>query len=129
MDLKLNMARGTSAPAEARRAVRARCAGLDADILADMTLLVSELVSNAVKYGEGRIQLRAHTRGTRHVLVEVLDEGAGFVPAAERRTRFPSGGFGLKLVETRIATSWGVEAARTHVWFVIDRPAGLAAVA
>ena len=69
-----------------------------------------------------------HTRGTRHVLVEVLDEGAGFVPAGERRTRFPSDGFGLKLVD-QIATSWGVEAARTHVWFVIDRPAGLAAVA
>jgi anti-sigma regulatory factor (Ser/Thr protein kinase) len=128
MDLQLNMARGTSAPAEARRAVRALRASLDADIVADMTLLVSELVTNAVKYGEGRIQLRANTRGTRHVLVEVLDEGVDFVPATERRTRFPSGGLGLKLVD-RIATSWGVQAARTQVWFVIDRPAGLAAVA
>jgi anti-sigma regulatory factor (Ser/Thr protein kinase) len=128
MDLKLNMARGMSAPAEARSAVRTLRATLDADVLADMTLLVSELVTNAVKYGEGRIRLRAHTRGTRHVLVEVLDEGAGFVPAAERRTRFSSGGVGLKLVD-RIATSWGVEAAGTQVWFVIDRPAGLAAVA
>jgi two-component sensor histidine kinase len=128
MDLELNMARGTSAPAEARSAVRALRPDLDADIISDATLLVSELVSNAVKYGEGRIQLRVRTRGTRHVLVEVLDEGVGFVPSADRRTRFPSGGFGLKLVD-RIATSWGVQAARTLVWFVIDRPAGLAAVA
>jgi signal transduction histidine kinase len=129
MDLELDIARETAAPAQARAAVRSFAgAALDDEVLADAILLVSELVSNAVKYGKGAIRLRVRTRGTHQVLVEVIDEGDGFVPGVRRTSRFPSGGFGLKLVE-QIATDWGVHSRQTHVWFVIDRSAELAAVA
>jgi len=128
MDLDLDIARDTSAPARARQALKRLTQELDGDVLADATLLVSELVSNAVKYGEGRVRLRIRARGSRHVLVEVLDEGRGFAPPVRRRSRFETGGFGLKLVD-RIATSWGIHDATAHVWFVIDRSAHAAAVA
>ena len=128
MDLELDIARDTAAPARARATVRTLSAALDRDVLADATLLVSELVSNAVKYGKGRIRMRVRARGSRHVLVEVLDEGRGFVPPTGERSRPEPGGFGLRLVD-RIATSWGIHDATAHVWFVIERSANLAAVA
>jgi two-component sensor histidine kinase len=128
MDLDIDIPRDMSAPAMARAAVRALSGTLDGDVLSDTTLLVSELISNSVKYGEGAIELRVRTRGTHHVLVEVLDEGDGFAPGERRRSRFESGGFGLQLVE-QLSSSWGIHAAKTHVWFEIDRSADLAAVA
>jgi signal transduction histidine kinase len=128
MDLELDMARDSSAPSRARATVKTLASKLDRDVLADATLLVSELVSNAVKYGKGRIRLRIRARGSRHVLVEVLDEGRGFAPPVRERSRRDSGGFGLSLVD-KIATNWGIHDATTHVWFVIDRSANLAAVA
>jgi two-component sensor histidine kinase len=128
MDLDIDIPRDTSAPATARAAVRALSGTLNRDVLADTTLLVSELVSNSVKYGEGSIQLRVRARGTHRVLVEVLDGGEGFAPGERRRSRFESGGFGLKLVE-ELSSSWGLHAAKTHVWFEIDRSADFAAVA
>ena len=128
MDLEINIARDISAPATARAAVRELSDTLDPGLLADTTLLVSELVSNSVKYGTGAIELRVRTTGRHQVLVEVLDEGRGFAPAERRPSRFASGGFGLKLVE-QLASSWGIHASRTHVWFEIDRTADLAAVA
>ena len=128
MDLELDMAREDSAPARARAAVKKLSAALDRDVLSDATLLVSELVSNAVKYGKGRIRLRVRARGSRHVLVEVLDEGRGFALPRRERGRHEPGGLGLALVD-RLATSWGVYDATTRVWFVIDRSAHLATVA
>jgi two-component sensor histidine kinase len=128
MDLELDIPRQTTAPARARSAVKALGAVLDRDVLADTLLLVSELVSNAVKYGRGTIRLRVRSRGSRHVLAEVVDEGRGFTPSVRHGPRAEPGGFGLKLVD-RIATSWGVHDATGHVWFVIDRSADLAVVA
>jgi two-component sensor histidine kinase len=128
MDLDIDLPRDTSAPAMARAAVRALSGTLDGDVLSDATLLISELISNSVKYGEGAIELRVRTRGTHRVLVEVLDEGDSFEPGERRRSRFESGGFGLQLVE-QLSSSWGIHAAKTHVWFEIDRSADLAAVA
>jgi two-component sensor histidine kinase len=128
MHLELDIPRQTTAPARARSAVKALGAVLDRDVLADTLLLVSELVSNAVKYGRGTIRLRVRSRGSRHVLAEVLDEGRGFAPSLRHGPRAEPGGFGLKLVD-QLATNWGIHASQTHVWFVIDRSEELAAVA
>jgi two-component sensor histidine kinase len=98
---------------------------LDPDVLSDVTLLVSELVSNSVKYGKGMVGLRVRVRSSRQVLVEVVDDGNGFDPSARRSSRFEPGGFGLKLVDA-IASRWGVRDGHTHVWFEIDRSADLA---
>jgi two-component sensor histidine kinase len=128
MDLDLDMARDPSAPAQARKAITGLGGHVDGDVLNDAVLLVSELVSNSVKYGEGDILLRARTRGPRQVLVEVVDDGGGFSPQIRRPSRFQASGYGLHLVE-EMASSWGVHPGTAHVWFEIDRSADLAAVA
>ncbi|MEA2178700.1 MAG: serine/threonine-protein kinase RsbW [Solirubrobacteraceae bacterium] len=128
MDLDIDIPRDVRAPALARTAVKALKDHLDTDVLADTVLLVSELVSNSVKYGAGIVGLRVRTRGTRQVIVEVLDEGDGFEKRFRRTSRFEAGGFGLRLVD-RIASSWGVHDGAAHVWFEIDRSADLAAAA
>jgi two-component sensor histidine kinase len=128
MDLDLDMSRDLEAPSQARRAVAALRAELDPDVLADTQLLVSELVTNSVKYGEGSILMRLRTRGRRRVLVQVHDAGAGFDPRIRRPSMFASGGYGYRLVD-ELASDWGVRADRAHVWFEIDRSADFAAVA
>jgi two-component sensor histidine kinase len=128
MDLDLDMARDPSAPAQARKAITGLGGHVDGDVLNDAVLLVSELVSNSVKYGEGDILLRARTRGPRQVLVEVVDDCGGFSPQIRRPSRFQASGYGLHLVD-ELASSWGVHPGTAHVWFEIDRSADLAAVA
>jgi two-component sensor histidine kinase len=128
MDLEVDIAPGLDAPAHARKAVAALRHCLDEDVLTDTTLLVSELVSNSVKYGVGRIQLTVRTQGARRVVVEVIDEGSGFSPHVRRPSRFASGGFGLRLVD-ELASAWGIADDAAHVWFKIDRTADLVAAA
>src|SRR5215213_6004768 len=106
MDLDLDMARDLTAPAQARKAITGLRGHVDADVLNDTLLLVSELVSNSVKYGEGDILMRVRTRGPRQVLAEVVDDGGGFSPKVRRPSRFHAGGFGLHLVD-ELASSWG----------------------
>lgn len=67
-------------------------------------LLVSELVTNALRHGHGRIVLRARLDGDR-LRVEVIDEGSGFEREL-RRTDFQRvGGRGLEIIE-HAASSW-----------------------
>ena len=62
-----------------------------ADHLTPLGLIVSELVTNAVKYGQGQISVSvAHTPGG--LLVGVADEGPGFGDAVT------SGGLGMRLI-------------------------------
>lgn len=87
----------------------------------DARLLLSELVTNAVKYG-GDGSLRIVVRsvdGATHV--EVVDQGAGFAAreTADHRDREDLervGGWGLPLVQT-LADEWGSFEGSTHVWF------------
>jgi PAS domain S-box-containing protein len=128
---------GPRAPGEARAAVRERLAEAVApDLLGPTLLLVSEVVSNAVRHGgrsadgDGRVRLRV-VGLAEHVRVEVRDDGDGFEP--EMRTGGPDGGFGLVLVE-RFAARWGVdrEPGGVCVWFeqpkagATRRPEGVA---
>ena len=108
----------------ARRAVRERLAdALPAATLADVTLAVSELVTNAVIHGTGGIELRIEVDGN-NVKGEVIDEGSGF----ERQIREEGGiddvaGRGL-LIVGQLAEAWGVHEGTTHVWFEIPVIAG-----
>ncbi len=86
-----------------------------------LRLLVSELVTNSVKYGEhGALKLQIEARGPRTLRVEVVDQGGGFVPTARDRPVGEPGGWGLHLVEA-LTDRWGVYEGSTHVWFEIDR--------
>jgi anti-sigma regulatory factor (Ser/Thr protein kinase) len=95
-----------SAPAQARRAIGEAIAGRDYgdDLLDDLLLVTSELVSNAVEHAHGspHVLLRLEDGGLR---LCVHDDGGGtpeLRPAAPGSPR----GRGLRLVDA-LATAWG----------------------
>jgi two-component sensor histidine kinase len=128
MDLDLDIAPDLTAPAQARHAVAALGDHLDTDVVSDIVLLVSELVSNSVKYGDGTIGVRVRTLGRRQVVVEVTDEGGGFERQFRPASRCEAGGYGLRLVD-RLSDNCGVHGDTAHIWFEIDRSDEYAAVA
>jgi anti-sigma regulatory factor (Ser/Thr protein kinase) len=120
-NLDVDIPRDARAPEKARRAVENLGAAIDPSIQHDVTLLVSELVTNSVKYGaEGDLKLRIDAPAPRRLRVEVVNQGASFEPKARSRPATEPGGWGLHLVET-LADRWGVHAGSTHVWFEIER--------
>ncbi len=92
---------------------------LHAEELDNSVLLVSELVSNAVRHGEGRIELRADLDSDR-LLVEITDEGSGLERTIREREFEDLEGWGLELVDA-VASRWGVHEGTTHVWFELER--------
>jgi anti-sigma regulatory factor (Ser/Thr protein kinase) len=119
--LHLVLPRSATAPGAARRAVRVWCSTLklDAKRIETVALLVSELVSNAVRHSPAAwdtpIGFAASlVDGT--VLVAVTDAGAGFTPRPRDPKRLFSG-YGLQIVASE-ARSWGVDTVGgTRVWF------------
>ncbi|WP_189135000.1 SpoIIE family protein phosphatase [Wenjunlia tyrosinilytica] len=109
--------------ARARELSRARLGDWGLDGLVDTTeLLVSELVTNALRHGEGDIRLRLLL--DRTLVCEVWD--AGLVQPRRRRARdTDEGGRGLQLVSL-LADGWG--SRRTPlgktVWFELSLPDG-----
>ncbi|MCW2966875.1 MAG: ATP-binding protein [Solirubrobacteraceae bacterium] len=119
----ISISRDPCAPASARRAIEEFTASIDQSIAPDAKLLVSELITNSVKYGgEGEVRLEMVSEHERHLRVEVVDQGSGFIPVARDRPATEAGGWGLHLVET-LSDRWGVHEGSTHVWFEIDRAA------
>jgi anti-sigma regulatory factor (Ser/Thr protein kinase) len=107
--------RDPAAPLAARLAVQEHAGDLGAHAR-DVELLVSELVSNAVRHGEAPVSLDVR-REDDVLRVEVQDAGTG--PGPRMRPGDRGGGFGLRLVD-RVATRWGVERGSTRVWFELD---------
>ena len=107
----------------ARDVVRALDRVVPEPLVDDAALLVSELVSNGVKYGgDGEIRLQIEA-GSDRIRAEIVDQGSGFEPltrAKRNMTPADEGGWGLHLVES-LADEWGVYEGSTHVWFEIRR--------
>ncbi|MFI8637353.1 SpoIIE family protein phosphatase [Streptomyces chartreusis] len=107
----------------AREYARGRLMSWDLEPLVDTTeLLVSELVTNALRYGEGEIRLRLLL--DRTLVCEVWD--SGLVQPRRRRARdTDEGGRGLQLVGL-LSAAWG--SRRTPrgktVWFELPLPDG-----
>ncbi|MFE3903570.1 SpoIIE family protein phosphatase [Streptomyces sp. NPDC059153] len=107
----------------ARELARGQLLAWDLGELVDTTeLLVSELVTNALRYGEGEIRLRLLR--DRTLVCEVWD--AGLVQPRRRRARdTDEGGRGLQLVGL-LSVAWG--SRRTPrgktVWFELALPDG-----
>ena len=106
-------------------AVRARCgellgARLDGDDLLEVIVLISELITNAVRHGgaDEAETIVVHVAIAPHVLrVEVCDRGPGVEPPAVPRRRPRGGGNGLVLL-ARMSSRWGVDCDDgTCVWF------------
>jgi anti-sigma regulatory factor (Ser/Thr protein kinase) len=122
-ELSVRFDRGPTAAAAARNALLALEQKLDTRVLDDIRLLVSELVTNAVRHADatdaGEVGLDVTIEGSR-VRVEVADPGIGFEPQPRDDEMNRPGGWGLYLVD-RIADRWGV--VRNHlnrVWFEIS---------
>jgi anti-sigma regulatory factor (Ser/Thr protein kinase) len=115
---------GPSAAAWARNALFALDQRVDEEVLADVRLLVSELVTNSVRHsdvGPGDTVGLDVTLDARRIRVEVSDSGRGFEPRPRKPGQSKAGGWGLFLVD-RLADRWGVARNHfTHVWFEIDR--------
>ena len=95
---------------------------LGRDRTADAVLLVSELVTNAVKYGPEHGEIRLIVAENDSAMrVTVHDTGAGPLPEMRPLDRLPheGGGHGLRLVD-RVSDRWGVERGSTRVWFELD---------
>ena len=109
------------AAAEARHALDHVGDAVPMSKLRDVRLLVSELVTNAVRHAEGGI-VRLVVRLRGGVLrVEVHDPGGGFVPTAPAPDPARPSGWGLYLV-AELADRWGVDSEDTTlVWFELDR--------
>ena len=111
------------APGLARDFIRGLNGQVPQNLVADATLLISELVTNGVKYGgEGRIMLHVEADEGR-MRAEIVDQGSGFehqTRANRQMALTDEGGWGLELVET-LADDWGVHEGSTHVWFEICR--------
>jgi anti-sigma regulatory factor (Ser/Thr protein kinase) len=82
-------------------------------------LLASELVTNAMLHGRGRITFRSGL-DDEQLLVEVLDEGKGFELATAAPRVSGAGGWGLQIVAAE-ASRWGMFDGTTHVWFALAR--------
>ena len=118
LDLRLPATR--EAAGKARRAVERLAGELDPEVLADVRLLVSELVTNSVRHaglGQGdSVRLRAEAANAR-VRVDVTDSGPGFDPSAALSK---VAGWGIYLVD-QLADRWGVaREGGTRVWFEIE---------
>lgn len=116
------------AVAEARAALGDLAGALPEHKLDDLRLLVSEVVTNALRHGDaaGRGTIPFVARLDESLLrVEVSDAGPGFDPASRpARSADAKGGFGLTLV-SRLASRWGClpgrgDARGSTVWFEFD---------
>jgi anti-sigma regulatory factor (Ser/Thr protein kinase) len=125
VSLELELASSIDAAAEARRAIDGAGGELSAARMRDVRLLVSELVTNAVRHAGlvagAPIRMLIDT-GDGRLRIEIADGGRGFEPRAPKPDPTRSSGWGLYLVE-QLADRWGVQPADpgTLIWFEIDR--------
>ena len=105
-------------PAQARRIIAEELgARVPDEVLDDVKLMVSELVTNGIVHGstdcDVPVMLDLLVNGA--IRCRVLDQGHGF--AARTRHEGP-GGWGLQVVE-QLSDRWGLQRSpqRTEVWF------------
>ena len=109
------------APARARQAVRqvAQHTAVESDDRWRVEMIITELVTNAVKHGPGgpvEIEIEAGGSGMRG---EVADPGPGIRHyELDRRRATEEGGRGLFLVDA-LSDSWGLSDDRSRVWFEV----------
>ncbi len=109
----------------ARRALQELEPALDPSTYLNLKLLVSELVTNAVRHVRAdraaTIRLEIVRRGGV-VRVEVTDRGEGFVPRPRVDGQDRASGWGLNIL-AKVATRWGVENdGGARVWFEMEAP-------
>jgi anti-sigma regulatory factor (Ser/Thr protein kinase) len=116
------LAASPTSAAQARRFIRDFCtaADLGEDACEKASLLVSELVTNAVVHGRSRATLIA-ARPEGRLRVAVLDNDVRLPEGPQPANPDAEGGRGLRIVAA-VADRWGVETTDEgkSVWFEID---------
>jgi serine/threonine-protein kinase RsbW len=123
---EVDLSRDPDSAAEARRALGEVSDHLTPRRLEDAQLLVSELVTNAIRHAglddDDVIRLIVVT-GERALRIEVCDPGQGFEVTEPAPDPTRPSGWGLYLVR-ELSDRWGVERdSETRVWFELDRRA------
>ena len=108
----------------ARRELERLSGDLDELTMRNTKLLVSELVTNAVRHvpaDDGDEIEIVVDRGDGHVRIEVADRGPGFVPEPRADVdQNATSGWGLHIL-AKLAARWGVEVDDgSRVWFDIE---------
>jgi anti-sigma regulatory factor (Ser/Thr protein kinase) len=123
-ELEITLESKPESVARARQVAAQVIDGVGEQTLEDVRLIISELVTNAVKHGpDGRVKVRLRRDG-RTIRGAVEDEGTS--PFHHRRgiPPGPIGGLGLHLVD-RLSDRWGVDSRSARVWFELkDHSAG-----
>ena len=120
--VQAELSNGPNAAREARREIAGVAPSLPDDVVDDVTLLVSELVTNSFRHsggGEGdSISLRVDLTGST-VRIEVSDHGNARTPSI--RDPGDDGGWGLRIVDS-VADRWGTDAIAGGrvVWFEVE---------
>jgi serine/threonine-protein kinase RsbW len=112
-----------SAPALARHTVRDLLGSLPDPMLARLSLIASELVTNALRHCSATDPAATMTLvlAPDRVTLTVADAGDGFDPEHRPPSDDPSGGWGLHVLDV-VADRWWVELdGRTRVICEIDR--------
>ncbi|HYI17608.1 MAG TPA: SpoIIE family protein phosphatase [Solirubrobacteraceae bacterium] len=121
---ELTIPGGIAAPGTARRALSDALTGRASEpLLADVLIVVSELVTNAIRHGgakEPDEEVRLDAAFLDGVLrIEVTDPGPGFEPGGHGPRA--DGGYGLHLLE-RLSARWGVAGSSpVTVWVELAR--------
>jgi anti-sigma regulatory factor (Ser/Thr protein kinase) len=125
-EMSFELAGGPYAVTASRLAIAGLEDKLDPNVLFDMRLLVSELVTNCVKHAQVgpdesiALSIRIDDDSVR---VSVRDHGPGFEPPTAPRSEEAAeagGGWGLFLVE-QLSRNWGVERQQgATVWFELS---------
>jgi anti-sigma regulatory factor (Ser/Thr protein kinase) len=118
---RLTLQMDAQAPSAARRFIQeASCPAHNASVLDDALLLISELVTNAVRYGAPPVTAEIECVGTAGMRVRVTD-GSTQEPAPKHADVLDENGRGLELVDL-VSAEWGVEqrAPGKAVWFALQ---------
>lgn len=129
VEIELHLTPEPVSVSKARHALDGLEDSVPAEVLADLGLVVSELVTNSVRHaglGPGDFITLRVSASAGPVRVEVMDGGPGFDPArAGGPETNGTGGWGMHLIDT-IADRWEVERREgsTRVWIEVDVASG-----
>ncbi len=119
---RLRIGGGPRAAGRARSELSRMSDDLDGPVLDTLRLLVTELVTNAVRHaGATSVELFV-ALGRERVRVEIANPGVSFRPLVRPAGPETESGWGLFLVD-RLSDDWGVDAHAAHqrIWFEIAR--------
>jgi anti-sigma regulatory factor (Ser/Thr protein kinase) len=120
MTFDVELVSTSSAPAQARGALDRIAGRIAPEQMRDVRLLVSELVTNAVRHAGGEAVRLVVALAGGTLRIEVHDPGSGFTLKPPSDDPLRASGWGLVLVE-ELADRWGVDHhPRTRVWFEMD---------